>query len=150
MSKFKVGDRVRVLRHRAFGGNDVGATSGMVGKTVILGKTQQDLRSDDFETFSIADEHGATGWLVRSDDIELLPVAPQQAGPIRTVTRREIVPGVYGRVCVEKGRLPFMASACLVDRSNKKHSEVNYLDASELREAARIFNEIADVLEEGK
>lgn len=144
MSKFKVGDRVRVLRHRAPAGNDVSQDSGLIGKDVTLGERDYDTSRYEFDVFGVND----TSWLVRSDDIELLPVAPQQAGPVRTVTRREIVPGVYGRVCVEKGRLPFMASACLVDRSNKKHSEVNYLDASELREAARIFNEIADVLEE--
>lgn len=143
---FKEGDKVRVLRHRSPAGNDVSKESSLVGKDVVLGECDNEASRASFDVFLVA----GTGWLVRSDDIELLPAAPQQAGPVRTVTRREIVPGVYGRVCVEKGRLPFMASACLVDRSNKKHSEVNYLDASELREAARIFNEIADVLEEGE
>ncbi|HEU4984953.1 MAG TPA: hypothetical protein VFT58_04885 [Nitrososphaera sp.] len=61
--------------------------------------------------------------------------------PIRTVTRREIVPGTYGRVRifdVKDGRV----------WADSLHGFTDGLYADELREAALIFNEIADVLEE--
>ena len=54
-------------------------------------------------------------------------------GPVRTVTRKEIVPGVYGAVGVQDG--------CLVN--------VAYMrTADELRAAAATLIEIADALEE--
>lgn len=132
-SKFKVGDRVRVVRHRAFSGNDVSDASGLVGKIITLGKTHRDLESDLFETFSVVDAGPAAGWLIRSDDIE----SAIDSGPIRTVTRREIVPGVYGDVTVE--RIPF---------EGLEISYKSYGNAHKLREAAHIFNQIAEALEE--
>jgi hypothetical protein len=60
------------------------------------------------------------------------------SGPIRTVTRREIVPGNYGTVGVQtvfNGKIGIFVPA-------HQHSP------EELRSAARIFNEIADVLDE--
>lgn len=81
------------------------------------------------------DAGGRNGW----DMDFFLPVTPQQAGPVRTVTRRVIVPGRYGAVVV--GEQEKAGTAHLVWRHND-------LSPSELREAARIFNEIADVLEE--
>ncbi len=64
-----------------------------------------------------------------------------QASPVKTVTRKEIVPGVYGRVDIddvdEEGvyiRLPRNAR----------------WEADELRETATIFNELAGALEDGK
>lgn len=63
----------------------------------------------------------------------------ETTSPIRTVTRREILPGVYGKVCVnEKG-----------DGTGLDYIEMlGTLDANELREAAHILNQIAEVLEE--
>lgn len=131
MSKFKVGDRVRVLRHRAPAGNDLSSISGLVGAVVELGDFDEDFKDRGFDVFLAY----GTSWLVRSDDIELLPVAPQPAGPIRTITRRELVPGVYGALKI------YPADDWSIDRK---------ATPAELREAARIFNEIADVLEEGE
>ncbi len=59
--------------------------------------------------------------------------------PIRTVTRREIVPGNYG--CVEIDVHAYGMSV-VVDFSTVRH------DAGELREAAHLLNQIAEVLGE--
>lgn len=65
--------------------------------------------------------------------------------PVRTETRREIVPGVYGRLrTLGVGSLG--ANALRVPVS----LEQRFYTAADLREAARIFNEIADVLEEAQ
>jgi len=55
-------------------------------------------------------------------------------GPIREVRRREIVPGVYGIV-----RLLSRGSVGV---------ETNLYTAEQLREAAHLFNQLAEVLEE--
>lgn len=64
--------------------------------------------------------------------------APATASPVRTATRKEIAPGTYGVVEVVWAR--------------SRTVEVGLLDtvlvASELRDAARIFTELADALEE--
>lgn len=61
--------------------------------------------------------------------------------PIRTITRREIVPGVYGRVYVgpvEKGEI-------------STEIQGGYMSPSELRESAHLFNQLAEYLDsEGK
>jgi len=66
--------------------------------------------------------------------------------PVRTKTVKEIVPGEYGPVSLRR-----------YDRDGADHIRVSLfysdemyraLDASELREAARIFIELADALEE--
>lgn len=54
-------------------------------------------------------------------------------GPIRTVTRREIVPGTYGRVKVTQG---------LYVHCNSMRN------AEELREAAHLLNQLAEFMEE--
>lgn len=63
--------------------------------------------------------------------------------PIRT--RREIVPGVYGYIGIENisGR-----SACVGVRGVEGEYGDRYLSPDELREAAHLFNQIAEVLEE--
>lgn len=60
-----------------------------------------------------------------------------EVSPIRTVTRREIVPGAYGDVSIEA--IPF---------GGLEISCRTFGNAHKLRSAARIFNEIADVLDE--
>jgi hypothetical protein len=115
MSKFKVGDRVRVV-----------------------------------------DESGATAWARVGDEYDVRDIRPGLGGellvvdidgrgmyshrfelatpsPVRAVTRREIVPGVYGLVTVwDSGYV----------------TTDNLRQPSDLREVARIFNEIADALDE--
>lgn len=71
-----------------------------------------------------------------------------QPSPIRTVTRREIVAGVYGRVVVgvkngDKVVVDLTANDGTLDYIGHT-SELTYI---ELREAAHILNQIAEVLE---
>jgi len=140
MAKFKVGDRVRVLRHRAFKGNDVSDSSGLVGKIVTLGNSHYDMTTDEFTTFST----DALGWLVRSDDIELV-VAPATTTAIRTVTRREIVPGVYGTMGVGRTDGHYVSVGFI-----GAMDDYVGLNSSDLRAAAALFTELADVLDEQK
>lgn len=76
-------------------------------------------------------------------------VAEWHDGPIRTVTRREIVPGTYGRIKVtgtyegnrvtmEWGRSDVITAAV----------PIVGLSAEELREAAHLFNQLAEALED--
>lgn len=58
--------------------------------------------------------------------------------PIRT--RREIVPGIYGHVEVSNNP----------DAGLMFFLPLNNYNAEELREAAHIFNQLAEVLEENK
>lgn len=133
MGKFKVGDKVRVLRHRNFYGHDVEGYGISPGTVITLKGVDTTVSSDKFTMFSVDDLGDGFSWLIRSDDIE--PV--NDDSPIRTVTRREIVPGKYGVIRIDQGvRGPVLD----LWKANP--------DAEELRAAARIFNEIADVLDE--
>lgn len=114
MTKFKVGDRVRVLPGHGMGA--FGVETGMVGTV------NEYYSKCPFVRLPCA-EH----------DIAFLEKHLEFVSPVRTVTRREIVPGEYGPVILYD------------DHS----ANVDCLrDASTARSAARIFNEIADVLEE--
>lgn len=62
----------------------------------------------------------------------------QCASPVRTVTRKEIVPGKYGDVTVTP--IPFSGFEIEYKR---------YANAASLRAAAATFIELADALEEG-
>ena len=119
MAKFKVGDRVRCLENYG--------SQFTAGKTYTVSGVTRDRISVE------RDDGGSTsnGWC--SDRFVLAATT----GPIRTVTRREIVPGVYGRVSVHD------------DYSVGFSTELDGRDAAdELREAAHLFNQIAEVLEE--
>lgn len=139
--KFKAGDRVRVVRHRAPAGNDVSSASHLVGTEVTLGDRDSDASTAGVDVFLVKNQY----WLVRSDDIELVTTAtPATAhtndnSPIRT--RREIVTGRYGGVEISTGGIPW------------GHKRIRF-DAvatpSELREAAHLFNQLAEVLEENE
>lgn len=74
-----------------------------------------------------------TGEAIRGTESGRDLVAPWNEGPIRTVTRREIVPGDYGAVRVTEGRYIHCRSMAT---------------AEELREAAHILNQLAEVLED--
>lgn len=122
MSKFKIGDRVRRTKPRdaSFGGSD---------EFTVCAATA---------CGSIVEEKEDGAYYHIADSLEL--VAPATNCPIRTVTRREIVPGRYGGVVVERNTItdnpaPFV----------RFYAQAN---ANELREAAHIFNQIAEVLEE--
>lgn len=134
MSKFKVGDEFeRVVSD----GNGIAAFT--KGYRSIVAKV-----SDSY----VRDENGFGH---SKSCISLL-----QTGPVRTVTRKEIVPGRYGIVSV--------GDAVVVPDCNnpdsKPHSEINvsvggfgmvmqtpYYTPTELRAAAATFNELADALD---
>lgn len=65
-------------------------------------------------------------------------VEPDAEGPVRTVTRREIVPGEYGGVVVEEH----------VGSVVHLHLLRNTLDAQELRSAAMILSQLAEALDD--
>lgn len=59
----------------------------------------------------------------------------ESTGPVRTVTRREIVPGEYGGVTIFNDETVYL-------------SPVNKPTADELREASHLLAQLAEVLEE--
>lgn len=75
----------------------------------------------------------------RESDHDLVSEFAEQVerSPIRTVTRREIVPGEY---CA--GEIEIFGDGSAVVRK--------WTDSSVARQAARLFNEIADVLDENE
>lgn len=116
--KFKVGDRVRFLER--YGPAREG------DEAVVTGLWEQGVRVDvRGEPHSCFFERVAL-------------VEP--ASPIRTVTRREIVPGTYG--IVEVGLLGVYGLPLFISTS------CGYSAATDLREAAHLFNQLAEVLEE--
>lgn len=117
MSKFKVGDRVRALES-------------VLGQ-FTAGHVYSVLDCDSCMVRINADDSGKrNGWGIEKFE---LAASCGACSPIRTVTRREIVPGVYGSVTVH----------------NDMSVTVGRLDADKAREAAHILNQIAEVLEDG-
>lgn len=114
MSKFKVGDRVRYLTEGFFG---------HIG-TVVEIKESGLIK---------VDTHSEYGLCVELDTDLELALAPL----IRTVTRKEIVPGVYGKVDVS---LYHDGSPCILVSFPKT--------ATEIRESAHTLNQIAEALED--
>lgn len=122
MSKFKVGDRVANREDGA-----VGTVVGFSGNMFIV----------DYED----------PWPAKlyefAANLSLVPAAPS---PVITKTVKEIVPGEFGPVSVRR----YDRDGADHVRVSLFHSDEMYraLDASELREAARIFNELADALDD--
>ena len=85
----------------------------------------------------------------RRDLIE--EVKPETPSPVRTVTRKEVVPGVYGRISISLDDDNTTVGIQRTSRSGKLHEKeiVHYFNAKELREAAALMIEIADALENG-
>jgi hypothetical protein len=134
--KFKVGDRVRVLRHRNYMGDEFSDYGIPPGTTITLKDRDETMDGVGFVMFAVEEMGDGFSWVIRSDDIEHVTTSP-----IRTVTRREIVPGVYGargEVTVGKAGTSTMVKITIDSPMSKNH----------LREAAHLFNQIAEVLEE--
>lgn len=125
MAKFKVGDRVNYVHGTAaefynkIGGREITAD----GRNIY---TFDDGGCIDVKS---GDEHGG--------DYELELVTPATASPIRTVTKREIVAGKYGNVEIDE-----------VGKTYVHVDSTSIYYASDLRAAATLFNELADVLDE--
>lgn len=90
---------------------------------------------------------GATNrWFFSSDELRLVAPATERCGtgPIRTITRREIVPGSV---------VDFVSGAFLSPTAVRPDGTIAFdihggFDAESLREAAHLFNQIAEVLDE--
>lgn len=74
---------------------------------------------------------------------------PARAGPIRDVTRRELVPGTYGRIRVTGTRKSRNEVTMDWYRGDvfMEAIPIVALNAAELREAAHLFNQLAEFLE---
>lgn len=136
---YKIGQRVRVLRHRNFFGsdNDAGIPRGTI---VTLKSIDVDCSCNEFTSYVVEDIGDGWSWIIRSDDIEAI-----EQGPIRTVTRREIVSGVYGRISIEHTPVGSDGTKRVAMRF---YAAPAPLDAEELREAAHLFTQLAEVLED--
>ena len=120
MGKFRVGDKVRFV-----GVDGAIPKGGTYGAWHVGGEYMVSYCTSETLGVEADDTGGSNGWFARYFELA-------HTSPVRTVTRREIVPGGYGGVTLFSDM-----SAC-----------VSRMDANAAREAARIFNEIADVLDE--
>lgn len=119
MSKFNVGDKVRYIK------------SGYTGEpSTVVGVLTNGLIK--------VDTHGKFGACYeQEEDLE-------HVGPIRTVTRREIVPGVYGALRIDS----HISSKVYIGFNTECGNRFIGLGATELREAAHILNQLAEALED--
>lgn len=125
---FKIGDRVRVIEPNNRVGEFKGLPKGTIAE-IVAGKT------DMWEI-----DKGGQFWIWRDDQIELIG----NESPIRTVTRREIVPGTYGKIFIND----YNESANTVSLNVKDDFGCVYFNAEELREAAHLFSQLAEALED--
>lgn len=119
MNKFKVGDRVEIVA----GGDN---KARFIGTFFTIDSEEGEM--DGEQCWSGKDNKSP----YRYKESELRHVAQS---PIRTITRREIVPGEY-----LDGGLEIFDDGSVIIR--------DWTAVPLLRSAARIFNEIADVLDE--
>lgn len=120
-SKFKVGDKVRCVDSSTSGG------SLTQGRVYIFER-------DDGPGIRL---QGSSG-IWDASRFKLVESAPANPSPVRKVTRTEIVPGTYGDVKV------------FYDNPGIFIEYSTYSNPVNLRNAAHIFNEIADALEQNK
>lgn len=115
---FKIGDKVRVIESRNPFGQFKGLSKGCITK--IIGGTSNMWGLDK------ADDK----WFWRNDQIEIVY---DEDSPIREVTRREIVPGQYGRVHISEKLMVRVDAIRTVE---------------ELDEAVHILNQVREVMVE--
>jgi hypothetical protein len=117
MSKFKVGDKVRRI--------------GMFNRSI-----SGYFDGDPFAILAIASHNSVLDPNGDRHSFEYLELVPE--GPVRTVTRCEIVPGEYAHVVVWKHN----EAGIMIELP-----ENNY-NANELRSAAMVLSQIAEVLDD--
>lgn len=81
--------------------------------------------------------------LFEDSALDLIAEWTDTTSPVRTVTRKEIVPGTYGPVRVDRLEGNLVQTSIFPTKSGL----ATWFDAADLREAARIFTELADALE---
>lgn len=86
--------------------------------------------------------HGGDG-VYRGDDAGLDIIAEWEDGPVREVTRRAIIPGTYGRIGVG---LKYDRGIWIEIIGDETGSLI--LTAEELRSAAMVLSQIAEVLDD--
>lgn len=97
------------------------------------------------EDYGLIQENGKFGNDEDTPELDLISEWQDKApSPIRTVTRREIVPGVYGKVFIND----YDELANTVSLNVKDDFGCVSFNAEELRETAHILNQIAEVLED--
>ena len=126
MAKFKVGDRVKCVTTKWE------YCSYKPDKTYTVKSCDESMVKTDFD----GNGNGENGWFI--DNFELVTPAP--SSPIRTVTKREIVAGTYNQFQIFNGN-PGVVNV-------KTDGKYICLKSAELRAAATLFNELADVLDE--
>jgi len=136
MSKFKVGDRVRRVKH----------STSMIRNCPIGYVTKVDEMLGSYGFWYIS-EDGSKQNSPSLQDWELVE------GPVRNVTRTEIVPGVYGRVKVggENYNGQHTGNGVAVSftlRGDSQTVTFAAMNAAELRDAANTFTVLADALDE--
>lgn len=109
-------------------------------------------KSDEFEVKAISDtgkifikEYDFQGKLDSFDP--MIFTLSGGNSPIRTVTRREIVPGTYGAIKVLAASKS-NAVIQLIDSNGSKAKEAIAFTSGELREAAHLFSQLAEALED--
>lgn len=118
MSKFNVGDRVRRVKNPA--------------KWAPIG--YETIVTSDGHNLTYTDKQGDRDVLINYPDWEIV-----EDGPVRTVTRKEIVPGEYGKVIVATG---------VMSTTTPWVSCEGNLTSDELRSAAMVFSQLAEALED--
>lgn len=98
------------------------------------------------------DDGGLSGYASPDDEI-VAEWTEESTGPVRTITRKEIVPGVYGRLRVHAENYAGQHEGNGIGigftmRDDTTVTTVAALNADELRAAAATLNEIADALSE--
>jgi len=126
MLKFNVGDRVKYVGSNGY------YNPKRLGKFGVVRD-----RFDDISV-NITSESGDVWCGVYDANLELVKSAEDKS-PIRTVTRREIVPGQYGYI--EISDVNNEGVSLWLPRNQRWSSE-------KLREAAYVLNQLAEVLED--
>lgn len=141
---FKVGDRVRLEKD----GLSTRGAQGMLAyvRKISWGNIYPVLIEIDeggtYET-SVADSSEYRFTWATEDSLALVSDTPS---PVRTVTRKEIVSGVYGRVRVLT--LKGVSDKRVGVRITSDDAALGSLNESELRAAALVLTQLADALEE--
>ena len=99
-----------------------------------------------------SDKPNDNGWWVDADGDEMAQNSPywrivRDAGsPVRTVTRKEIVPGIYGRICIDKSEDTEKVALCFTGQYAP--TGVSVLTASDLTAAIKTLTEIRDAMQD--